>query len=56
MTTVTLLSDITYAEVDGRALQLDLYLPDMEGPVPAVIYLHGGAGGAATKWTMQKRV
>jgi len=42
MTTVTLFSDITYAEVDGRALQLDLYLPDIEGPVPAVLYVHGG--------------
>lgn len=49
MTTVTLLSDITYAEVDGRALQLDLYLPDMEGPVPAVIYLHGGGWGRGDK-------
>ncbi len=49
MTTVTLLSDITYAEADGRALQLDLYRPESEGQVPAVIYLHGGGWGRGDK-------
>ena len=49
MTPVTVLSDITYAEADGRALQLDLYLPDSEGPVPVVIYLHGGGWGRGDK-------
>ncbi len=40
---VTVQRDITYATVDGIQLGLDLYLPDGEGPHPAVIYLHGGA-------------
>lgn len=34
----------TYAEVDGRTLELDLYRPAERGePLPAVICLHGGA-------------
>jgi acetyl esterase/lipase len=49
MTTVTLLSDISYAQADDRALQLDLYRPDSEGPVPAVIYLRGGGWGRGDK-------
>jgi acetyl esterase/lipase len=49
MTTVTITSDITYARVDGTELQLDLYRPDIEGPVPAVIYLHSGGGVGGDK-------
>ncbi|QBD75140.1 alpha/beta hydrolase [Ktedonosporobacter rubrisoli] len=49
MTNVTLIPDITYAKVDGKVLQLDLYLPDIKGPVPTVIYLHGGGWGRGDK-------
>lgn len=42
MTTVKRESDITFAEVDGAELALDIYRPDCAGPVPVVLYLHGG--------------
>lgn len=42
-TMVTTQADIVYATVDGIQLALDLYLPEGEGPHPAVVYLHGGA-------------
>lgn len=51
MTTVTLLSDIPYAKADDIELQLDLYRPDIAGPVPSVIYLHGGGWGRGDKTT-----
>ncbi|MFB6078367.1 MAG: alpha/beta hydrolase fold domain-containing protein [Halarchaeum sp.] len=40
--------DVTYATREGGErrtggdLKLDLYLPDREGPVPLVVYVHGG--------------
>lgn len=34
--------DITYATVDGRALQLDLHLPAVANP-PLLVWVHGGA-------------
>src|SRR5262245_48121154 len=38
---------ITYATHGGEDLQLDLALPDGEGPFPAILFIHGGgwAGG-----------
>lgn len=42
MTSVTLIPDITYATADASALLLNIYRPDVAGPLPAVIYLHGG--------------
>ena len=36
-------SAITFATVDGSALQLDLYLPDGVSTPPLLIYVHGGA-------------
>lgn len=42
MPSITLTSDITYAKLNGLELKLDLYRPDLAGPVPTVIYLHGG--------------
>ena len=33
---------ITYAQVDGRALTLDRWLPDRPGPHPGVLLIHGG--------------
>jgi acetyl esterase/lipase len=37
-------SDIIYASIADRPLRLDLYLPepDLRGPVPLVLYVHGG--------------
>ncbi|MET0981627.1 MAG: alpha/beta hydrolase [Telluria sp.] len=36
--------DITYTDVGGRPLQLDLYLPARRGgkPVPGIVFVHGG--------------
>lgn len=39
---VTITRDLPFAQVDGHALTLDLYRPDVDHPVPAVVYLHGG--------------
>ena len=40
---VRILRDLTYATVDGAALQLDLYLPDdYAKPLPLVVWIHGG--------------
>jgi acetyl esterase/lipase len=35
--------DVRYGEVLGyRPLELDLYLPEANGPLPVVVYVHGG--------------
>ena len=35
--------DVVYGEVPGyRPLELDLYLPREDGPVPVIVYVHGG--------------
>lgn len=39
--------DVVYAEVDGKALALDLYVPKPGAPL--VVYVHGGAWRAGTK-------
>jgi acetyl esterase/lipase len=39
--------DVVYAEVDGKALALDLYVPRADAPL--VVYVHGGAWRAGTK-------
>src|SRR6478609_798029 len=41
--------DLTYRQVDGADLRLDLYLPEGESSGPAVVYVHGGA------WLMGNR-
>jgi acetyl esterase/lipase len=41
--------DLTYRQVDGTDLHLDLYLPEGESSGPAVVYVHGGA------WLMGNR-
>lgn len=35
-------TDIVFAEAAGTELLLNLYRPDLSGPVPTVLYLHGG--------------
>ncbi|MEY4641076.1 MAG: Lipase 2 [Pseudomonadota bacterium] len=39
--------DVVYAEVDGKALGLDLYVPGANAPL--VVHVHGGAWRAGTK-------
>jgi len=35
--------DVVYGEVIGyRPLELDLYRPEAEGPLPVIVYVHGG--------------
>lgn len=51
LTPVTLTSNIPYAEADGTTLQFNLYRPDTEGPVPSVVYLHGGGWAHGDKAT-----
>ena len=43
------LSDIIYARVDGKALTLDLHLPEGVVRPPLVVYVHGGAWRAGSK-------
>ncbi|MEX1040890.1 MAG: alpha/beta hydrolase [Pirellulaceae bacterium] len=33
---------ITYQEVEGQSLQLDMAHPEGEGPFPALVFIHGG--------------
>lgn len=41
--TVRRMPDIRYGEVLGfRPLELDLYVPEADGPMPVVVYVHGG--------------
>lgn len=46
---VEVTKDLTYAEVDGQALALDLYRPATDETVPVVLYLHGGGYRAGNK-------
>lgn len=44
--------DVTYCTVGGTALKMDIYYPqDASGPIPAVLYVHGGGwtGGSKSK-------
>ena len=45
-------SDLVFAEVDGRELLLDLYLPPASNPSPLIVYVHGGAWRAGSKDSM----
>jgi acetyl esterase/lipase len=45
------ITDITYAEIDGYELLLDIYLPeDSEGPSPVVLWVHGGGWSSGDKY------
>jgi acetyl esterase/lipase len=42
-TRVRQVPDLVYCEVPGyRPLELDLYLPEAEGPLPVIVHIHGG--------------
>lgn len=43
MPNVTITRDVIYAEASGIELAVDIYRPDLDGLVPTVVYLHGGA-------------
>lgn len=45
-------SDLVFAEVDGRELLLDLYLPQASRPLPLIVYVHGGAWRAGSRDSM----
>lgn len=42
-TEVRTIKDVAFAEVDGRPLRLDLYLPKNPKGAPLVVWVHGGA-------------
>lgn len=41
--------NLTYAEIDGQILQLDVYRPEGIGPHPLVLILHGGGWEAGSR-------
>jgi alpha-L-fucosidase 2 len=43
--------DIEYARPDGKAVRLDLHIPDGPGPFPAAILVHGGGFDEGSKST-----
>ena len=44
------LIDLEYARVGDRSLRLDLYLPEgVDGPLPLLVWVHGGAWRMGTK-------
>ena len=46
----TVQKDVTYGTVDGVELRMDIYYPEtMDGPWPAVMYVHGGGWTAGDK-------
>ena len=51
-------ADLTYAEVDGRELLLDVYARESrpERPVPVVVWVHGGGWRGGTKDRINRSV
>jgi len=41
--------DLVFAEVDGRELTLDLYLPSVKDKAPLVVWIHGGGWRQGSK-------
>jgi acetyl esterase/lipase len=44
-----LMNNIEYAKADGESLKLDAFVPDGDGPFPAVILIHGGGWDSGDK-------
>jgi acetyl esterase/lipase len=38
----TIVQDVTYCEIDGQELKMDLYFPSAGGAWPCMIFVHGG--------------
>ncbi|MBM4017597.1 MAG: alpha/beta hydrolase [Planctomycetes bacterium] len=50
MSGINVSKDVEYAKAGGKALLLDLYLPrDAPGPLPLIMWVHGGAWRAGDK-------
>jgi acetyl esterase/lipase len=45
--------DIIYGTVNGIDLKLDVYKPNLPGPLPAIIFVHGGGWVQGDKRTME---
>ena len=43
------LRDIEYARIGDRSIELDLYLPEGQGPFPVIIWIHGGGWTSGDK-------
>ena len=50
--TIRKISDVVFAEVGGRDLLLDLYMPQTAEAVPLIVYVHGGAWRRGSKDSM----
>jgi acetyl esterase/lipase len=46
--------DVTYLEIDGVKMQLDLVVPKGDGPFPVVLCFHGGAWQAGNRKDLTK--
>ncbi|MBN2000034.1 alpha/beta hydrolase, partial [candidate division KSB1 bacterium] len=49
MTEENTFRDVEFADINEKSLLLDLYIPAAEGPLPLVIWIHGGAWRAGDK-------
>lgn len=48
--------DVVYAAIGSREMHLDLYLPkNVPGPVPAIIYIHGGGWLAGNRTAFRRQ-
>ncbi len=52
---MTVTQDIEYGIVDGYSLKLDAYLPEGDGPFPAVINIHGGGWRGGDKGGFRRK-
>ena len=45
----TVQKDVIYSSSNGADLRLDIHYPNLvNGPIPTVVYVHGGEGGTRT--------
>jgi acetyl esterase/lipase len=48
----TIAQDVTYCEVDGQELKMDVYFPPSGGPWPCMVFVHGGGWTEGDKTPM----